>query len=91
MRFTTTHVIPNPNGTFSLAGAVPVHEATCRFTTRPTISQAIGRRIIDTPDGRRGFDYRVFATRDEAEAAVRTALREEELAGDFLAQHAEAR
>ena len=41
-----THILPNPNGTFSLVGSVPVAMMTQR---KPTVADVMGGRI--KPDG----------------------------------------
>lgn len=66
--FRTSHIIPNPAGTFSVKGSVP---STClRYTCPPTAQQAMAGRVVKVEDVNYGWDTRTFPTRQEAEAAV---------------------
>ncbi len=67
MRFAHAHALPNKDGSVSVVGAVPI---TCLTLREPTVSDIMGGRIVETPEGRRGWTGRSFPTMDDARAAV---------------------
>jgi hypothetical protein len=67
LSFTASHVLKNPAGTYSVVGSVPV---TCITLREPTRDDVMGGRIVETPEGRRGWTGRGFGTWQDAANAV---------------------
>lgn len=65
-----TTIISNPAGSFSIVGSVPV---ACLDVHEMTAADAMAGRMIETPEGRKGWKARAFKTLDEAREALAAA------------------
>lgn len=76
--FTTTHIISNPAGGYSLVGRVPLTPRTVRFL-RPTDkgyrAAIMGQRWVKRDGRTYGWSGRNFPTKEAAERALRHASR----------------